>query len=428
MPSDIPAQPTPEMEDVDAFRERARAWLAARMKPLPPGEWEIPNRDTDEGVQHARDLMAKLFDAGFSGICFPKEYGGQGLSVAHMRAWSEEAQRYEMPTKFNIPTLTILLPTLLDYGTEAQKQEHIPKTLRGEEMWVQFLSEPTGGSDLAGALTKATRDGDVYVLSGSKIWSSGAYRADYALCLCRTNWDVQKHRGLSVLLVKIHQPGIQVEQIRQINGSMEFCQEFFDDVPIPADQLVGEEDDGWTVVSRLLQHERSAVGNGSAFGVIMQLGARRTRGETTDPLVDITKQLGLGADPTTRQLVAEGRVLSLVQPALVDRVGTGIRAGKLPGPSSALMKLANATTGIARAELAVKIAGSAAAAWVEPGPASQQAGVFLSRQTAALAGGSNEIQRNIISERVLGMPREFAPDKDAAFKDVKRNTIPTRKP
>jgi alkylation response protein AidB-like acyl-CoA dehydrogenase len=414
------------MEDVEAFRLRARAWLAANMKLLPPGEWEIPGRDTEAGVQYARDLMARMYEAGFSGICVPTEYGGRGLSIAHMRAWSEEAQRYEMPTKFNIPTLTILMPTLLDYGSEQQKKEHIPRTLRGEEFWVQFLSEPSGGSDLAGAITKATRDGDVYIVNGSKIWSSGAYRSDYALCLCRTNWDVPKHRGLSMLLVKIHQPGIHVEQIRQVNGSMEFCQEFFDDVAIPVENLVGEEDDGWTVASRLLQHERAAVGNGSPFGVAMQIGARRAARETTDPLVDIAQELRIGSDPVVRQLVAEGRVLSLVQPALVERVSAGIRSGVFPGPASALMKLCNATTGIARSELAVKIAGSAVAAWTEPTAASEHARLFLSRQTAGLAGGSNEMQRNIISERVLGMPREWAPDKDVAFKDVRRNTMPPR--
>jgi alkylation response protein AidB-like acyl-CoA dehydrogenase len=426
MPSDVPAQPTPDMEEVDAFRRRAGTWLAANMKRLEPNQWEIPNRDTQEGITYSRELMSRLYEGGFSGICFPREYGGQGLSLAHMRAWSEEAQRYEMPNMFSIPTLTILLPTLLDYGTEAQKKEHIPNTLRGAELWVQFLSEPTGGSDLAGAITKATRDGDVYILSGSKIWSSGAYRSEYALCLCRTNWEVPKHRGLSVLLVKIHQPGIQVEQIRQVSGSMEFCQEFFDDVAIPIENLVGEENDGWTVASRLLQHERAAVGNGSPFGVAMQIGARRAARETTDPLTDIARQLDLGSDPTVRQLVAEGRVLSLVQPALVERVGKGIRSGKFPGPASAIMKLCNATTGIARAELAIKIAGAAAAAWVEPTAASNQARAFLGRQTAGLAGGSNEMQRNIISERVLGMPREPAPDKDVAFKDVRRNTMPSR--
>jgi alkylation response protein AidB-like acyl-CoA dehydrogenase len=426
MPTDIPAQPTANMEDVETFRQRARTWLAANMKQLEPDQWEVPDRDSEAGRHYARELMARLYEGGFSGICYPQEYGGQGLSLAHMRAWSEEALRYEMPNIFNIPTLTILLPTLLDYGTESQKKEHIPKTLRGEELWVQFLSEPTGGSDLAGAITKATRDGDEYILSGSKIWSSGAYRSDYALCLCRTNWDVPKHRGLSMLLVKIHQPGIHVEQIRQVNGSMEFCQEFFDDVSIPVENLVGVENDGWTVASRLLQHERSAVGNGSPFGIAVQIGARRAPRETTDPLTDIARQLGTGGDPIVRQLVAEGRVLSLVQPALVERVSSGIRSGKFPGPASAIMKLCNATTGIARAELAVKIAGPAAAAWLDPTPASNQARMFLSRQTAGLAGGSNEMQRNIISERVLGMPREAAPDKDVAFKDVRRNVMPSR--
>jgi alkylation response protein AidB-like acyl-CoA dehydrogenase len=426
MPTDIPTDPTPDMEDLESFRLRARRWLQDNMKRLAPGEWEIPDRDSEAGIQYARELMAKLFDGGLAGICYPREYGGQGLSVSHMRAWSEEAQYYEMPTKFNVPTLTIVLPTLLDYGTEQQKREHVPRTLRGEEFWVQFLSEPTGGSDLAGAITKATRDGDVYILNGSKIWSSGAYRSDYALCLCRTNWDAPKHRGLSVLLVKIRQPGIHVQQIKQVNGSMEFCQEFFEDVPISVENLVGEENGGWTVASRLLQHERAAVGSGSPFGVIMQIGARRAVGETTDPLVDIARELGLNRDPIVRQLVAEGRVLSLVQPALVERISSGIREGAFPGPASALMKLCNATTGIARSELAIKIAGPAAAAWGAPDAASEQARLFLSRQTAGLAGGSNEMQRNIISERVLGMPREWAPDNDLPFKDVRRNTMPRR--
>ena len=138
-----------------------------------------------------------------------------------------------MPFSFNVPTFGILAATLLDFGTHEQKLRHIPAILKGEELWVQFLSEPSGGSDLAGCLTRADRDGDVFILNGSKIWSSGAAESDYAMCLARTNWDVPKHRGLTMFILKIHQPGVTVEQIRQVDGSMEFCQEFFDDVPIP---------------------------------------------------------------------------------------------------------------------------------------------------------------------------------------------------
>jgi len=156
MATEVPTAPTSGMEDVDAFRARSRRWLAENMTPLHQREAQAAPRNDDDDVQHARDLMARIYEAGFAGICFPKQYGGQGLSVAHMRAWSEEAQHYEMPSRFNTPTMTIIMPTLLDYGSEAQKMEHIPKTLRGEELWVQFLSEPTGGSDLAGAITKAT--------------------------------------------------------------------------------------------------------------------------------------------------------------------------------------------------------------------------------------------------------------------------------
>ena len=187
---------------------------------------------------------------------------------------------YDLPFSFNVPTLGILAATLLDAGTQEQKLRHLPAILRGEELWVQFLSEPSGGSDLAGCLTRADRDGDVFVLNGSKIWSSGAYVADYAMCLARTNWDVPKHRGLTMFIVEIHQPGVTVEQIRQIDGSIEFCQEFFDDVPIPVSAVIGEVDDGWTVANRLLVHERMAVGGGSPYTAGAPPG---TRWATTGP-------------------------------------------------------------------------------------------------------------------------------------------------
>ena len=227
------------------WRRRCRPTTAGSSRRGEPGRWD-----------HERELQRTLWDGGFAGICFPAEYGGLGLTPAHQRAFTEESLAYDMPYSLNVPTLGILAATLVDHGTDEQKARHLPAILKGEEIWVQFLSEPSGGSDLAGCLTRADRDGDVFILNGSKIWSSGAVDADYAMCLARTNWDVPKHRGLTMFIMAIHQPGVQVEQIRQVDGSLEFCQEFFDDVPIPVTDVVGEVDDGWTVAGRLLVHER----------------------------------------------------------------------------------------------------------------------------------------------------------------------------
>ena len=318
---------TDTTEDLEAFRLRARSWLAEHMPPLPvaaAGPW-MP--EDDDGVR-ARELQRLLWDGGFAGICFPREYGGLGLTRAHQQAFTEESAPYEMPILFNVPTFTILAPTILDFGTEEQKRRHLPAILKGDELWVQFLSEPSGGSDLAGLITRATRDGDVFLLNGSKIWSSGAFRADYALCLARTNWQAPKHRGLTMFIVKIHQPGIEVQQIKMVNGVNEFCQEFFDDVHIPVEDVLGAIDDGWTVASRLLFHERDAVGGGSPYasggiGPGTRSGPRTTW--RTWP-----GRPGRADDPRIRQLVGEARVNDVVQQQLIARVTEGLSTGYFP--------------------------------------------------------------------------------------------------
>ncbi len=182
-----------------------------------------------------------LFDAGLAGICFPREYGGQGLTPAHQRALNEELAGYEYPSRIQAPTLSPCAAVLLDFGTEEQKLRHLPAILKGEEIWMQFLSEPSGGSDVAGALTSAVRDGEEWVLNGSKIWTTGAWWSDWGLCLARTNWDVPKHRGLTVFILPIRQPGLDVHRIEMLNGSKEFCQEFLTDVRVPDSDRVGDD-------------------------------------------------------------------------------------------------------------------------------------------------------------------------------------------
>jgi alkylation response protein AidB-like acyl-CoA dehydrogenase len=413
------------VEDLDTFRARAREWIAANLEPLNGADPFLGHaRDEADQVVRAKAIQRKLWDGGFAGLCYPADYGGQSLPPEYQQAFNEESRGYELPILFNTPTLTIITPTILDFGTEEQKQRYIPAVLRGEELWVQFLSEPTGGSDLAGALTRATRDGDVYVLSGSKIWSSYAWKSDYAVCVCRTDWDVPKHRGLSVLMVKVHQPGIQVSQIRQVDGTEDFCQEFFDDVPVPAGQMLGQVNDGWTVASRLLFHERAAVSGASPYEVGPRASERRGGRAGLTALAELA---GRRDDPRVRQLLGEARILDRVHRALVRRIGTSIQTGRLPPAAGSIPRLSSGLLGVRLASIALEIAGDRAVAWEAGDPFAGLGVAYLARQGVCLGGGTTEMARNIISERVLGMPRERAEDLGVPFREVRTNAIPSRR-
>lgn len=405
-------------ESVEQFRTRARRWLADHMEPV--GEdW---NDRSDDRRAKERRLQADLWEGGFAGICFPAEYGGLGLPHEYQQAFTEEAAPYDMPFSLNVPTLGILAATLVDFGTHEQKLRHLPRILRGEELWVQFLSEPSGGSDLAGCLTRADRDGDVFVLNGSKIWSSAAAASDWAMCLARTNWDVPKHRGLTMFILEIHRPGVIVEQIRQVDGSLEFCQEFFDDALLSAADVVGEVDDGWTVATRLLVHERMAVGGGSPYTSGRSVG--RDAAAIDSGVLDTVRATHSEDNPITRQLLAEAHIRQMVAGHLVRRVSEAIECGVMPPSAGSLMKLFGATNVMRRSEIGLEVAGAGAAAW-PVGAATPAAHIgldSLSRQGVSLGGGSNEIQRNIISERVLGMPREAAADRDVPYREVRRGS------
>jgi alkylation response protein AidB-like acyl-CoA dehydrogenase len=413
---------TESVESVESFRLRARDWISANLPRLAGAVGEGGGRSgvgSDEAWIRARELQNLLYNGGFAGICYPVEYGGLGLMPEHQRAFSEEATGYEMPLILNIPTFSICAPTLLDLGTEEQKREHISAVIRGEEVIVQLLSEPSGGSDLAGVRTRATRDGDVFVLNGSKTWSSGAYAADYGMCLARTDWDAPKHRGLTMFLIKVNQPGIDIRRIKQINGNQEFCEEFFDDVHVPLSAVVGEVNGGWSVASRVLFHERNAVGGGSPY--VSGTTSAPQRGSSVDTLVDLVRRTGQAGDQRVRELVAESYALTRVQEHLIDRVVAGMASQQLPPPASAIIRLFDGERVTRRAEIALEIAGASAVGPDPAHPDDRDIGEnFLLRQARSLGGGSTEMARNIISERVLGMPREYAPDRDVPFNQVKR--------
>ncbi len=416
-----------DIEDVESFTRRARRWLAENLPPAPGGGREmgamaVVRSDEEElaRIARCRELQRMLFDGGLAGICVPREYGGQGLTVAHQEALNREIAGYDYPAETQIPTFTPCMAVILEFGTEDQKRRHVPAILRGEELWMQFLSEPSGGSDVAGALTTAVRDGDEWVLNGSKIWTTGAWWADWALCLARTNWDVPKHRGLSVFMVKIHQPGIEVHRIEMLNGSREFCQEFISDVRIPDADRVGEVDQGWTVGVRWMYHERTVAG-GSPY-VTQPMGRRPARGAGGgSSLLRLARQTGRIGDRHARELIGESHALSLVGDAMTRHVSAGIRSGRVSDQAAALIRLFGGTREVRNASIAFELAGGGAVAWSEDEPQLGLAGVgYLMRQAACIGGGTTEMSRNVVSERVLGMPRERSGDRDIPFRDVPR--------
>src|SRR4051794_6876838 len=249
---------TDQVEDIDTFRSRARAVIRENLRPLStrPHDLHLPDEQELAEVARDREVQRLFFDNGLAGICIPREYGGQGLTPAHQQALNQELAGYEYPIRLQAPNMTPCAAVLLDFGTEEQKLRHIPAILKGEEIWMQFLSEPSSGSDAAAAQLTAVREGDDWLLNGSKIWTTGGWWADWGLILARTNWDVQKHRGLTVFIAPIKSPGIEMHRIEMLNGNREFCQEFFSDVRVPDSDRIGNVDDGWTVGTRWMFHER----------------------------------------------------------------------------------------------------------------------------------------------------------------------------
>lgn len=406
-------------DDLERYRATARAWIQANLRQRAPGARLRAAHDiTPEQLARGRAEQRVMYEAGYLGITVPKEYGGQGLSDAHQRIWQEESAEYSVPMPGGIAssvTLGIVLPTLLAHADEDQKRAWIPKLLSGDEIWVQLLSEPGAGSDLAGLLTRATGDGDAWVLNGTKVWSSGAMSADFGICLARTDWDAPKHRGLTWFKVPLHDPRVTVRAVREINGSAEFCEEFLDDVVVGPEMVIGEVGGGWPIANFMLAVERGA---GAA-----QSGAAPASDRRLAPdIVALATARGLDRDPATRQLIAEAHIADFVQTELTRRVGRAMALGKADPTSASLIKLGLGVRDPRRAAIAMEVGGRAAVAWPATShEAAAPAINFLNGRIYSIAGGSNQIQRNIISERLLGLPREQSVDSDRPFREVLRD-------
>ncbi len=406
-------------ESVEEFRSRAGTWLAENLPRLDPNKPAIVSRDAEATWSRARELQKALWDGGFAGICFPREYGGLGLGYEYKKAFDAESLPYETPLILNVPSFAICCATILDMGSEEQKRTHIRAALRGDEVLVQLLSEPSGGSDLAGVITRADRRDGRWIINGAKTWSTWAFAADYGLCLARTHWDEPKHNGLSMFLVPLRHPGITINRIRQVNGSVEFCEEFLDDVDVGDDAVVGEPGKGWDVASRQLYHERRTMGDGSEY--TSGPGIADAEDVSVD-LVSLVDSIDQGESERVREAVGRALVHRAVQRQLSEHVYHAVADGSLPPAAGSIIRLSMAEAHDVETDTAHAISGAAAV--VVDSEELLKIGIrYLGRQIASIGGGTTEMARNVIGERVLNFPREHAADRGVPFNQVRRNRL-----
>ncbi len=393
--------------------------MAESLPRLGPNKPAIVSRDVEATWARARELQKILWDGGFAGICFPREYGGLGLGYEYKKAFDAESLPYETPLILNVPSFAICCATILDMGSEDQKRTHIRAALRGDEVLVQLLSEPSGGSDLAGVITRADRRDGRWIINGAKTWSTWAFAADYGLCLARTDWDVPKHNGLTMFVVPLRHPGITINRIRQVNGSVEFCEEFFDDVDVGDDAVVGEPGKGWDVASRQLYHERRTMGDGSEY--TSGPGIADAEDVSID-LVSLVDSIDQGESERVRQMVGRALVHRAVHGQLSEHVYHAVADGSLSPAAGSIIRLSMAEAHDVETDTAHVISGPAAVV-VDSEELLKIGTRYLGRQIASIGGGTTEMARNVIGERVLNFPREYAADRDVPFNQVRRNRL-----
>lgn len=412
-------EPEPVSEDVEEYRLQARAWLTKNLQPrLSPRRRERVDYFTPSVMAANRALQRRLFEGGYAGISWPKAYGGQGLPKAFEWAFMDEAADFLTPDfgALTETTFYVCVPTMLAHALPEFLEHFIPKVLVGEALVCQFFSEPSSGSDLAGARTRATKDGEQWVLNGQKIWSTFAHLADWGMCLARTDWEVPKHRGLTWFAVPCDSPGLTIRPIKQINEISEFCEDFFDDVVIPAVNRIGDVNDGWTVTQTMLVAERGA---GRPNDGVPMAGP----GPLAPDLLRLAREAGRTKDPIVRQKLARAHTNDFVGRALLSRIAQMGRLGQLHPGVASYVKLYLGTYTPIRARIGIEIGGGSGLTWSDgDGPGAEASLAYLSGRGASIAGGTNEMQRNVIAERVLGLPREPSYDTNRPFSEVVRQS------
>ncbi|MFV2173729.1 acyl-CoA dehydrogenase [Actinomadura sp. LOL_016] len=399
-------------EELPSYRQRARAWLTETTGRLsPPADRGDADYGSDpEATRQAKTYQCALSEAGYAGISWPSEYGGAGLDAAHERAFAAEVQRSGAGgERLFMVGLGMCGPTLLTLADDDQKRRYLPPMLRGDEVWCQLFSEPGAGSDLAGLSTRARRDGDGWVLDGQKVWTTHARVCDFGLALARTDPDVPKHRGITMFIVDLTDPGVTVRPLRQMTGEAEFNEVFLDGVRVRDADIVGGLGGGWRAARVMLMNERGSIG----FHADSRFDFAR--------LTELAARTGHGDDPVWRDRLADVYVRERGLHLLSERIRIQAAAGSDPGPIGSIAKLRKAELTKTGGHYALRLAGPDAVAWAADDEAAPLVvDRFLRMQQSSIAGGTDDIQRNIIGERLLGLPRDPQPDRDRPFRESAR--------
>jgi alkylation response protein AidB-like acyl-CoA dehydrogenase len=387
------------------FRQRCVDFMEAHGRPHDDG---MPSLDDQKA------FLAAAADAGLAGIPYPVEYGGGGLTMDHEKIWREVKGNYRMMDAEFIISHGMCLPMVNEYGTDEQKQRYLADMISGTTMWCQMFSEPGAGSDVASLQTKAELDGEEWIVNGQKVWTTLAHKSDYGIVVARTDPDLVKHAGLSMFIVDMRAPGVEIRPIHQIDGGRHFNEVFFTDLRLPKDHLLGEYNAGWKLATAMLMYERVAIG-GAGSGKINQ--------PTFKLLVKAAQDHGKIHDPVVRDQLMQIYSMETTKAMVAQRNRAEQQAGKTPGPGGSLGKLFGSNIAWKMREIALEIAGPGSIAW---DPADEAGGerqrIVLNSFQSSIAGGTDEIQRNIIGDRVLGLPREPSVDKGVPFKDLKVGT------
>ena len=375
--------------------------------------FEERSRESElEMLRKAKEWQAKRFDNGFTWITGPAEYGGAGLTNAHERAYNAVEREYKTPPlgAFQIG-LGMVAPTILAHASQSARDTYLRAMWRGDIVGCQLFSEPGAGSDLASLQSKAERDGDEWVVTGQKVWTSGAQYSDIGEIICRTDVGLPKHKGLTGFIVDMHAPGIEIRPLRQMTGGASFNEVFFNEVRVPDDHRLGDVNNGWNVALTTLMNERASIGSTDGSETSMH-----TR------LLEMVRHFELDQDPIVREMLADLYINTKVAGFTTQRATDKMRAGQMPGPEMSIGKMALVNNQKKLNDLIAHVLGAKLVVDTGEWGTYSWSQLLLGAPGMRIAGGSDEVMRNIVGERVLGLPKDVGIDSKSAFRDIKVGT------